>query len=717
MHGSLPGRLPCIRCPLRRAMGRRIKTQVHMKHFLTGAVLWLASWALFPAGAGAQAFVHPGINQTPQDLAYLKRLIAENQEPWKSAYHRLLEKADTTFEPKAFAHVLRGPYGRPNIGGEELARSAQMAYDCALAWYLSGDRHYANTAIRILNAWSGTLWDFDYNDAKLLAGLTAHVFCNAAEILRYTGAGWQKKDIDRFTGMLMTVYYPLLRYYFPTANGNWDGAICHSLLAIAIFTDNRGLFNRTIDHLLHGPVNGSIFKYIYPNGECEESPRDQGHVQLGLGQFAGAAEVAFSQGVDLFSIGDDRIARGFEYSAGYLLGHTPYCYCEISPRAMRLSDIYQYVYRHYAAEGLDLPFVAQAADSTLARASTSVLSAVRASFAGKPKPHRQLAADQLAYIAGADRNPPAPPRDAILVAPGEPVQPALDSAAGTGRWVVLEKGVHKIPTALKLPSGVTLAGEGSASVLFLDPASGERDAVVNATDDLHDVTLRNFLIEGAPFTETPTDPNSARSFQNKWNRGGILLRAGQVNRMHDLHFVNLTVRHCTYNGISISGARNLEFSGCNLNENGAGVVPGPKLQHNLLITHSAHISITGSRLDTSPDGSGIALGDCDSATITGNELARNGLDGITLSECREVAIRDNLLEGNNENGIRAERLHAGSEKVQVASNQIRFNGTHALEASGVRPLSISGNSCEGNGPFTGQILKTGQMEIDGKQSF
>src|SRR6185436_1356465 len=80
---------------------------------------------------------------------------------------------------------------------------------------------YANKAIDILNAWSPVLRDFDYNDAKLLAAWTGHLLCNAAEILRYTNAGWQQKDIEGFTNMLMTVYYPLMRFYYPQANGNW----------------------------------------------------------------------------------------------------------------------------------------------------------------------------------------------------------------------------------------------------------------------------------------------------------------------------------------------------------------------------------------------------------------------------------------------------------------------------------------------------------------
>lgn len=661
-----------------------------------------------------QKFIHPGLNQSGEDLAYMKQLVDKGTEPWKSAFDRLVEVTDTTFAVHSYAHVMRGPYARPNIGGDELSRSANLAYNCALLWYLTGDKNYANTAIRILNEWSGALWDFDYNDAKLLSGWTGHAFCNAAEILRYTNAGWSKEGIDQFTEMLMTVYYPLLRYYFPTANGNWDGAICHSLLAIAIFTDNRALFNDAVDHLLHGPVNGSIFKYIYPNGQCQESGRDQGHVQLGLGEFAGAAQVAYTQGVDLFSIGDDRIGRGFEYTAGYILGHTPYCYCNISPRAMHLGGDYEYVYRHYAAKGLHLPFVSQAADSMRARVPRRTLAAVRASFLYNTPQTRTLHPDSTAYIAGADNDISEIPADAVWVQPGQSVQQALHKVAGSGKWVVLARGLHTLDSALKIPSKVTLSGVGSGSVLFLKPGKG-RDAVVNGTDDLHDVTLRNFVVEGSLQPEPGNDPNGSRSFQNKGDRGGIIFRSQSVNRMHDLRFVNLTVRNCTYNGVFISGARDLTFSRCNFDENGAGVVPGPKLQHNLLLSHCKEVVVIDSRLDTSPEGSGIYLDKCDTVLVKGNELARNALNGITINESANIKVINNLVEGNDSSGIDLPYLFKGAHNIVLSGNRIRFNGGYAVQSEHARGLRILQNSWTGNAPFTGMISGERQAMIDGKK--
>ena len=245
-----------------------------MKGHFSLLLLVLISILFSPENSSAQKFIHPGIGQTSADLEYMKKQVLAGEQPWKDAFDRLKAATNLQFEVKPYTHVLRGPYGKPNIGGDDLSKGSDMAYNCAIMWYITNEKAYASKAIEIINAWSPVLWDFDYNDAKLLAGWTGHQLCNAAEILRYTSSGWQQKDIDRFSEMLMTVYYPLMRFYYPQANGNWDGAIINSILAIAIFTDNREMFDNAIDHFLHAPVNGSIFKYIYPSGQCQESMRD-----------------------------------------------------------------------------------------------------------------------------------------------------------------------------------------------------------------------------------------------------------------------------------------------------------------------------------------------------------------------------------------------------------------------------------------------------------
>lgn len=427
-----------------------------MKRLLPIILLTSAIAVLQCSNATAQKFLHPGIDQTTEDLVYMKKQVLAGTQPWKDAFERLKAGTDLTAAIKPFAHVQRGPYGKPNIGGGELSKNSNMAYDCALIWYITDNKAYADKAIEIINTWTPVLQDFDYNDAKLLAGWTGHILCNAAEILRYTKSGWQQNDIDSFSNILMTVYYPLMRYYYPQANGNWDGAIIHSILAIAIFTDNNEMFDNAVDHFLHGPVNGSIFKYIYPSGQCQESMRDQGHVQLGLGEFAGAARVAYTQGVDLFSVGNNRIALGYEYTASFLLGEMPQCYGIISGRAKNIRDDYEYVYRHYASKGISLPFTRIAADSARVKSTRNTLTAFRATSLVSVQNQVTPKAGKTGYPAGAMATATVkPPDGSVFVMPGQSIQEALNSVAGSGKWVVAKAGIHLLPGTLKMPGGVT----------------------------------------------------------------------------------------------------------------------------------------------------------------------------------------------------------------------------------------------------------------------
>jgi hypothetical protein len=646
-----------------------------------------------------QGFQHPGIDQSAKDLAEMKRFVAEGREPYKAAYHRMKESADKEFPVRPHTHVLRGPYAKPNIGGEDLMNGARMAYDCALMWYLTGERRYADKSIGIINAWSPLIWDFDYNDAKLLAGLTGYLFCNAAEILRYTDAGWKPASIEAFSHMLMTVYYPLLRQYFPTANGNWNGAIIHSLLAIGIFTDDRKIFSNAVDNFLHAPVNGSIFKYIYPNGQCQESPRDQGHVQLGLDEFSGAARIAYTQGVDLFSIGDDRIALGFEYTARFLFGEYPHCYGTISEREKRLRENYEYVYRHYTAKGVEMPWTKRAADSLRPKAGRSVLTAVRSSFSSPAVSKGAPTPSKIAYMTGATSTPAAMdiPAGSVILEPGQSIQQALDALSGKGLSLVLKNGIHTFPQTLRIPSGITIRGEGIGTILYLDPASGMREAMVNADIDMHDVTIRDLVIEVSNRTDPGSDPNANRSFKSGYNRGGILFRALRDGQMKKISLINLTVRNATFDGVQIAGAEQVRIDRCDFSENGSSIVPGPRLQHNLLLRHVRNILVSGCRLVTSPFGSGIVLDHCETATVTDCEIARNGYFGVLVSESRDINVTRNLIEANDRSGVMMEFLHRGSANIKVLDNRIWYNTGYGVESHATTLLSVMNNAYAGNG--------------------
>lgn len=669
---------------------------------------WLAVRAQTPGQRyHPQAFVHPGISQNREDLELLKKRILAGTEPWKSAFDKLSKNSDD-FQPKPFAYVIRGSYGHPAIGGSELTASANEAYSQAIQWYVTRDKKHAEKAIEILNAWSARLWDFDDNDAKLLAGWTGHVFCNAAEILKYSNSGWQQKDIDQFKNMLLTAYYPLIKDFFPEANGNWDAAIMDTQLAIAVFCDNHEMFDKVINHYLYGEGNSGITKYVYPSGQCEESTRDQAHTQLGLGELAQTCKIAWTQGVDLYSAAGNRLALGYEYTSKFMLGIDVPAYGIISQNVRgRFSDIYESVYQHYHdVKGIDMPYTRKAADTSRSKSAIMLLTSVRAPLANSSKNAAggPLRPSVIAVQAGAQSEATAKQTGKIYrVSSAAAIQTALDSCAKTSGWVILDKGLFTLPATLRIPSGITLAGQGKETILFLDPKPNPNKigaAIVNGSDDLHDITLRDFVIEGATTPKTGTDPNQdrrQRSYQNAQSRAGILFLAQHDGQMKNINFEHITIRNCTKNGVAIAGAAQVNVEGCDLSDNGSSVVPGPGIHHNLLISHVLGCRVTGTRMDTSPWGNGVQVVHSKDVVISGNEIARNHLNGIYVADSQNITTDSNLIEGNDDYGMLFNAQATGCINVNIKHNVSQYNGKQAINTTQTKNVLMSDNTVSNNG--------------------
>ena len=98
---------------------------------------------------------------------------------------------------------------------------------------MTGKQAHATKTIEILNAWSDTLESVSDHDAKLLIGMAGMGFCNAAELIRHTDAGWLPEDQKRFERMLREILYPGIQDFYPTANGNWDASMIQTMLAMS----------------------------------------------------------------------------------------------------------------------------------------------------------------------------------------------------------------------------------------------------------------------------------------------------------------------------------------------------------------------------------------------------------------------------------------------------------------------------------------------------
>lgn len=148
-----------------------------------------------------------------------------------------------------------------------------------------------------------------------------------------------------------------------------------AMMAIGVFTNDWGLFNRSLDYYYNGPSNGALTHYVInTSGETQESGRDQAHTQLGIGNLAELAEVAWAQGFDLYAAHGNRLLAGFEYVASYNLGNAvpfvpmvdttgKYPHDTISSQQRgAFRPVYEMAYNHYARrKDLSAPYTRQVA--------------------------------------------------------------------------------------------------------------------------------------------------------------------------------------------------------------------------------------------------------------------------------------------------------------------------------------------------------------------
>lgn len=306
--------------------------------------------------AAARDFVHPGIDVSQADIDRARKLVTEGREPWKSSFEALRTCRFTRLDVQVKD---RGTFLETGRCNGMIGWDGRCAHDLALLYRLTDDERYAQKAIEYLNAnshyeklrWGGTM-ALDYGKIYLLV--------EAAELLRYH-PGWAKEDKIRFAKMLRDVFYPWLKNGDSGRFGNQGLFAFRGALAIAIFLEDSRKFDRVwryLNGLPHHPkddpfvpgppivaedfhegrhqrdlhVTGrsdevvdygydeQLRYYIYRNGQCQETSRDQGHVMAGLFQYVAIAEAFWLQGRDLYGALDNRILTGLEWNLRFNFG-------------------------------------------------------------------------------------------------------------------------------------------------------------------------------------------------------------------------------------------------------------------------------------------------------------------------------------------------------------------------------------------------------------
>jgi hypothetical protein len=337
-----------------------------------------------PSGAvkSAAGFYHPGVLVNRAQLDFIKSKVAAGIEPWKSAFEaaKASDLGALSYTPHPWTNCDCGPFSKPDLGCKDEQHDSAAAYTQALLWYITTNKIYAENAIKIMNAWAATLTGGHKNaNGPVQAAWCAEQFPRAAEIIRYSDAGWSAADIAKFQTMLATQYVPSL-VGGSCENGNKELSMSEALINIGVFNDDRATFDLGVK-MWRGRAPAYIYLTtdgptplkaancaelpIWSNkglsaplvdGLLQESVRDSGHANLALSAMVNAAETARQQGVDLYAEQAKRIMAALEFQAQYL---PPNNAAPPKNLAFHLHPTWEIAYNEYHNRlGYDLPKLA-----------------------------------------------------------------------------------------------------------------------------------------------------------------------------------------------------------------------------------------------------------------------------------------------------------------------------------------------------------------------
>jgi hypothetical protein len=227
-------------------------------------------------------------------------------------------------------------------------------------------------------------------------------------------------------------------------------------------------------------------------------------------------------------------------------------------------------------------------------------------------------------------------------------------------------------------------------VLSLAPnASGY--CIAEGDWSLHDIVLRDFLLDGGVSYTPPTDPNEVKRQESSYliaARGGIRLQGNKAGAFANIRLEQLTVRNCTMAGVAVAGANNVVIQSCDFSNNGGYVAPGPGQHHNLQMMYVSGVQVDDSRLDGSIAGCGLHIRFGSRISVTRTEAARNPQAGMRFVDCTGIRVEHSLAEGNDQEGIDLAPQGTAKQSDVPGGNRVQLNGSDLLRQCGAKAAPL-----------------------------
>lgn len=233
-------------------------------------------------------FVHPGITYTQADIDRMKAMIAAKEEPFYSTFMML--KTSSYSSPSGSVSDRGSSIGEGKFNGT-IGADGRRAHDLALVYVLTGEKKYADKAVKYLNANSHYTNTSARGTGPLDNG-KINLLIEAAELLR-DYEGWLPADQQRFKDMLVYPGFSQtedfykkyastddskngITFYWNCYNfdagrfGNQGLFAARALLAMGVYLDNDVIFDRVYQYL-----NGTQDRHFanYPDLPYVAGPR------------------------------------------------------------------------------------------------------------------------------------------------------------------------------------------------------------------------------------------------------------------------------------------------------------------------------------------------------------------------------------------------------------------------------------------------------------
>lgn len=183
----------------------------------------------------------------------------------------------------------------------------QMSYKQAMAHLATRDAAYANNVLDIVEAWArnNKEWGVQKENGPLEAAWGVAAMARSLEMLKATDMSDDEDLLSKwlntkrsFVRWYKTVIHPVMEYYVDvitqnalsagtqTVYGNWHSSIAEAWMAVAVLTDDRTLYDKSLE--LFDSTVESYFRWGRDKDardgrivrECSETLRDLYHSQV-----------------------------------------------------------------------------------------------------------------------------------------------------------------------------------------------------------------------------------------------------------------------------------------------------------------------------------------------------------------------------------------------------------------------------------------------------